>query len=1082
MSEPGAVATLGASQEMLRLGTAEELRGWEAWQWGRHWDVGAAETHPESPAVPLHSGALAVVSPERSRGVGAPRAPQAGRNDAPCREGRGCGHSPCPAARGAVPARSPCCRALLLLAVCVCATAVPYGLGALAAVTWAPPGSAASQPGVGGTLGTACGDLLSSGCAQGIQGVVTAVGQSLGTQTAATRTSGTSLQGQPGSGDREALRLGTAMAVTLSPTPWPSKRVPAASAQLFQPEGVPSPGSWRHLARGGLHRAGTGGATQMPAVSAAGALGQPAGTAEPLSPQRGSEAIPRAGSEPAAGVPATSQLWLHPPALPTAAAGPSAGAAVTQVPLQGVAEGSQVPPDVPTWAPMGAGSSSPSPAEQVVASALPAQGTPSWAQLSPGTLGVSPALAPEGLWGTAGTALPGTAAPLVDAVLAQAPGNGSGLLDAVLASLPTTAAAPATHHQTLLASFLPTVASGAPAVTLGTQSEWPCLPAQPMCTGASPAQPRAPSPAGPTVTGMGSTAPGVTPELGQTFVTDESRHSQPRTASLGAVPTPAGAPGPSPASPGSVPAPCSTEPALQCTSEPGHLAATSSSVTSPSCLLSSPGTGHAASSLPSSQSLAVPTAPTLHAHAVSSGSSASQNSSTATEQLPAATREASSPAELMTKGTPGSTGTNPPASHPSSLPLPTQPVHVLPLQFRLLGIAYAPALGSRDSQSYRQLEGDVTLMLNQMLSSYESFLQANVLEFMNGSVVVRGEVLFRGDAPAPTNSHLIRTVVTEASKGRSLFSWELEPQSVQSAGFSLENLDPEKLSISLTGSQLGVDSMDLLEKLVREVTASVSGLYHVRNFTISQLRNLGGNTEITGDLYLDTVLHADITEVLEALTALSALSMDLSSLSVEGSKLGLLVYPLSFVVTNRPFSQKLQDPLSEEHHNLSRHLGDVVARALRDYPSFLTAIIKEFLPGSLLCHGNVIFRRPAPTSVQVLKTLVSSVGPNQALAGSDIHVDPFSLAVGEDTLEPPRPQPGFPAYGVALVVIGGLCIVAAPVVLACLGTKRLGWQAGGALWDRRDPEVGVQTLEMDNQGFWTEDPEDGHFEWQSTSA
>lgn len=47
-----------------------------------------------------------------------------------------------------------------------------------------------------------------------------------------------------------------------------------------------------------------------------------------------------------------------------------------------------------------------------------------------------------------------------------------------------------------------------------------------------------------------------------------------------------------------------------------------------------------------------------------------------------------------------------------------------------------------------------------------------------------------------------------------------------------------------------------------------------------------------------------------------------------GSKLGLLVYPLSFVVTNRPFSQKLQDPLSEEHHNLSRHLGDVVGVGL----------------------------------------------------------------------------------------------------------------------------------------------------------
>ncbi|KAM4766082.1 uncharacterized protein ACIQIH_013643 isoform 2-T2 [Cyanocitta cristata] len=924
----------------------------------------------------------------------------------------------------------------------------------------------------------------------GVQGDVThgtgAGGWSLGTQTAAIQTSWSSLQQQPGSRDREGLRLGTAAAVMLSPTQWLGKRVPATSTRLFQTEGVPSPGSWHPLALGGRRGAGPGShdAMQMSAVTSAGGLGQPAGTAEPQSPQRESEGTSRARSKPAAGVPATPQVWLHPPSLPTDASGPSAEVQVAPnqlVPLQGAAGGAQVPPDVPAQTLMDAHSWSPSTAEQVVASALPTQGTPSSA--NPGTVWVPPALTPEGLWGTAGTVLPGKAALLVDTALAQVPGNGSGLLDAVLASLPTTAMAPGAHNQQMLASFLSPAESGGSAVTSGMQSDLLSTPAQPMSTEASPAQTRPPSPAGPTVTGLSSTATGVIPELGQVFVMEESRHSKPRTASLGPTPTPSpgGPPGPTPASPASVPPPCSTNPALELGSEPGHHTATTSR-TSPSCLPTSPGAGHATSSLLSSQTLAVPTGVTLDAHIISSGSITSQHSSTAMEHLPAATREAFSPAELVMKGKPGSTGMKPPASHPSSLPFPTQPVHVLPLQFRLLGIAYTPALGSRNSDSYRKLEGDVRLMLNQMLSSYETFLQANVLEFMNGSVVVRGEALFRGDAPAPTNSHLIRTVVTEASKGRSIFSWQLEPQSVQSGGFSLDNLDPEKLSISFTGSQLGMSRMDPLERLVSEVTSSVSPLYHVRNFTISQLRSLDGNMEITGDLYLDTVVHADVTEVLEALTTLSALPLDLTSLSVEGSKLGLHVYPVSFLVTNRQFSQKLQDPLSVEHENLSRDLEDAMARALRDYPTFLKVLIKEFMPGSLICHGNMIFHHPAPTSMEVLKTLVLSVGPNQALADSDIHVDPYSLSVGEDTLEPPSPQPGFPAYGVAIMVIGGLCIITAPIVLVCLGTKRLGWQNGRALWDRRDPEAGIQMLEMDNQGFWTEDPEDGHIQWQSTSA
>ncbi|XP_009468023.1 PREDICTED: COMM domain-containing protein 4 [Nipponia nippon] len=258
--------------------------------------------------------------------------------------------------------------------------------------------------------------------------------------------------------------------------------------------------------------------------------------------------------------------------------------------------------------------------------------------------------------------------------------------------------------------------------------------------------------------------------------------------------------------------------------------------------------------------------------------------------------------------------------------------------FRLLGIAYTEALSSRASRSYRELEEEVRLMLSQMLSTYETFLQANVLEFMNGSVVVRGEALFQGNVPAPTNSHLIRTVVTEASRGRSIFSWQLEPQSVQSSGFSLKNLDPEKLSISLTLFPLGKSRTDLLQGLTSKVTWSLSALYHVRNFTIAQLRNLSGNLEIAGDIYLDTIVHADVAEVLQALTALATCSVDLTSLSVEGARLHLQVYPVSFLITNRHFSEDLLDPLAVEHQELTRDLGDassvklklICAQVLRD--------------------------------------------------------------------------------------------------------------------------------------------------------
>ncbi|KAM8804640.1 COMM domain-containing protein 4 [Eudromia elegans] len=222
---------------------------------------------------------------------------------------------------------------------------------------------------------------------------------------------------------------------------------------------------------------------------------------------------------------------------------------------------------------------------------------------------------------------------------------------------------------------------------------------------------------------------------------------------------------------------------------------------------------------------------------------------------------------------------------------------------------------------------------------------------------------------------------------------------------------------------------DPLERLVNEVIQSLHDLYDVKNFTIDQFRNLRGDLEISGELYLDTDVHADIDEVLQALKALATLSVDMASLSVEGAKLHLKTYPVSFLIINRHFSEDLLDPFSVGYQELARELGDVVGRALKDHSRFLQAVIRGFLPGSLICHGDVIFQDPAPTSQEVLEALAVSVGPDKALAGSGFQVDPYSLAVGEDTLEPPPADSGFPDYGVVIIVICGLGIITIPIVL-----------------------------------------------------
>ncbi|XP_031472136.1 uncharacterized protein LOC116244530 [Phasianus colchicus] len=694
---------------------------------------------------------------------------------------------------------------------------------------------------------------------------------------------------------------------------------------------------------------------------------------------------------------------------------------------------------------------------------LPTAGTSSWDGTHPSAVWIPPVTPPLTPGGAEAALMVGTTG-------AEVLGNGSGLT-ATISSSPPSAASHGVSHLHVLAPSLPTEDLRGSAVTSEEPSDpFPAHQAGPLLTKAPPVSIWMwfPSTTGPTEPGESLISPATTLEPGTTETVCQHGAAVgaswcPKAADVSqSSPVGLTTQMPSPAAPpehilGSMHPPSSKLPAAEpCISSP-----------SPTYLPASVTTTHA----PSSQTLTVSTLLTS-SHPESSPSPAtSQHPSADRDDVPTATSwvaaEDFTPEQLVTTvGNAGSVGTK-------------TPVHTLPLSFRLLGIAFTEGLSKKSSRSYRKLEKEVRMMLHQMLSTYGTFLQANILGFKNGSVLVQAQAVFQGEAPS--SSHLIRTLVAGASWGHDAFSWWLEPHSISSNGFNMESLDPEKLSISFT--VLG--GTEPAERLVGEVMQSLSALYPVRNITVGQLRKVNGDLEMAGDIYLDTTTHANITAVLQALTALATCSVDLSSLSVQGTRLQLQVYPLSFLVTNWHFSNELLDPLTAEHQEIRRALGNVVAKVLRDNRSFLQAVMRGFLPGSLLCHGDVVFQPPAPSSLEVLEALILAVGPDKALADSDFQVDPYSISVGEDTLEPP-PAPGFPEYGVSIIVVCGLIIITIPIILlVCLRSKRFGWSDVAVLWDRRDPEAGTQTLEMENQEFWAasdEATEETHECWQRESV
>uniref|UniRef100_A0A8D0BMK3 SEA domain-containing protein n=1 Tax=Salvator merianae TaxID=96440 RepID=A0A8D0BMK3_SALMN len=407
-----------------------------------------------------------------------------------------------------------------------------------------------------------------------------------------------------------------------------------------------------------------------------------------------------------------------------------------------------------------------------------------------------------------------------------------------------------------------------------------------------------------------------------------------------------------------------------------------------------------------------------------------------------------------------------------SVTTPFSLLHNFPLQFHLIRINYEESLANKSSASYKKLSREVTLTLNKMLSRYESFIQTNVLIFLNGSVSVKSVAVFRARGLIPTPSDIIRTIVTEVESKEmdTFFDWRLDVQSLWSNGFSLKNLEPENLAVAFTVLDLGypatfegVMNWDYLQRLRNEVILLLRQGVSVQNVSLVQVGSCNGGVEINGSIFVNTSVHVDIDWALKALTGLGNYSVDLTSLSINDSRLKLQIFPISFLVTNRVFNKRMMDRSSLEHQNLARDISDVLLHILGKYENLLQVTIREITGGSVVCHGDVIFQHPAPTSRDILQTLALSVGPKDYLDSSGLQVDPFSFTVAGDGLKPPVKRRGVPGYGIAIIVLCALALVLFPTLT--LLPKILGQRNKIIINRQHDQETGAETFELDNPVF-----------------
>ncbi|ETE64130.1 hypothetical protein L345_10102, partial [Ophiophagus hannah] len=294
-----------------------------------------------------------------------------------------------------------------------------------------------------------------------------------------------------------------------------------------------------------------------------------------------------------------------------------------------------------------------------------------------------------------------------------------------------------------------------------------------------------------------------------------------------------------------------------------------------------------------------------------------------------------------------------------------------------------------------------------------------------------------------------RVFVLRVQRLEVLIGVEILKRITEIAGFSLKNLEPEKLAVFFSLLEMGSIStfddknfvQEHLESLKIKMKLLLGTRYAVHLISLVDKRNTQGGVDINGNIFIKSDSHVDIHWILKALIGLSNVSVDLISLSINGSKLSLQVFPVSFLITNRIFSEKMLDRSSVERQNIAKDLSDTLTRILGKYKNLLQVAIRKITGGSLVCYGDVIFQQPAPSNKDVLQTLAFSVNSKDYLDSSSFQVDRFSFTVAGAGLEPSLKKSGVPVYAIVLIIVFLLAVIAVPTFLWLELLRKGSWDA-----------------------------------------
>nr|XP_033776606.1 taste receptor cell protein 1-like isoform X2 [Geotrypetes seraphini] len=323
------------------------------------------------------------------------------------------------------------------------------------------------------------------------------------------------------------------------------------------------------------------------------------------------------------------------------------------------------------------------------------------------------------------------------------------------------------------------------------------------------------------------------------------------------------------------------------------------------------------------------------------------------------------------------------------------------------------------------------------------FLFLATLGFWPGSVIVDSNIVFQNNTEAPSTDAIVRALYNNIyTTNMHLGNFSLDVESIQSNTSTTDLLKPVAVKISFIIQKIFISSLQNSSSNEYSTLQNQTVIWLTPALTASYGQSLQENPDISfsnGDQWVSvsanyklkapsSVRNKSVANSLARWNSTSILVWR-STISVNGIKPDLVLFNVRMRITNRDFTDSLQNKSSQESEYLRGNLTEGLGTILRGTPQFAEIVVDTFQPGSVIANANPTYFEGGPSEAEVCQTIVNNLNE---LQNRGLSVEPSSIIIAPSTTTvPPVPQleSSFPGYAVAIIVMCSLLILAILILI-----------------------------------------------------